>query len=233
MNPIQLGYSGVGGINSTPLIAFNVIIDEDFSLISYIIKYVRNHDVFDLEKLKDYTINQIISELYLRTYDNPLYFLMKDEKDKEFLDQCYKEFKETQEYYDKFIISSDFYEAMGMFKQSGEVNPTILCRTDKERQIVNNDPLLSSFSLMMREDVNFKSIQQYKQFYFLRLDDAKDFIQPKLLYKTYYFSSMGLNLTKEKDSLVDSKCAEEISKYMNHINIFDMYKQQTIGRALY
>ena len=78
--------SGVGGITSAPLINFNVIIDEDLSLLSYIIRDVRNEDVFDLDKVDKMTYIDMVKEIYHRKYNNPLYFLMKDEKDKEFLD---------------------------------------------------------------------------------------------------------------------------------------------------
>ncbi|MBR6289318.1 MAG: hypothetical protein IKR19_08285 [Acholeplasmatales bacterium] len=236
MNPLQIGYSGVGGINATPLIAFNTIIDEDFSLISYIIKYVRNHNIFDLDKLKFYTVEKIISELYLRTYDNPLYFLMKDEKDKEFLDQCYNEFKQTQEYYDYFSISTDFYSAVSMFKESGEISATILYKTQKELDLIKNDELLSSLNVLSIDDVTSKSIQKYKQFYFFKMDDIEPFIFPDNTYKTYYISSMGLNLNDSKDSIKEdkySKYIDDLYKYKNQVNIFDVYKQQTIGRAIY
>jgi hypothetical protein len=158
---------------------------------------------------------------------------MKDDSKKLFLDQCYEEFKLSQEYYDYFIIATDFYEVVTMFKQSGEVIPTILCRTPKERDIVLNDEVLSSLDILMIDDVSSKSIYKYKQFYFYKINDAKEFVDQKINYKTYYFSSTGLNLTKEKDSLIENDYTDDISKYLNHINIFDLYKQQTIGRALY
>lgn len=233
MNPIALGYSGVGGINATPLIAFNTIIDEDISLISYIIKYVRNHDIFDLDKLKEYDMIKVVSEVYLRDYDNPLYFLMKDEKDKEFLDQCYKEFMESQEFYDYFIVSSDFYQLIQMFISSGEVKPTVLCKTEKEREIVLKDDVLSHLSILMIDDVNEKSLSKYQQFYFYRLRDSEKFIYNDISFRTYYFSSMGCNLTKDKDELADSEYINNITKFQNRISIFDMYKSQIIGRAIY
>lgn len=229
-----MGYNGVGGINATPLMAFNTIIDEDISLICYIIKYVRNHDIFDLDKLKKLTMNDIISEIYMRTYDNPLYFLMKNEKDKEFLDQCYKEFKESQEFYDYYIVSTDLFELVQMFIASGEIKPTILCRTDREREIIKDDEVLSHLNVLMLSDCSSsKNLSKYKQFYFYRITDAEGFISDDITYRTYYFSSMGMNLTENKDELIDTKCVEAITKSKSKINIFDMYKSQTIGRAIY
>lgn len=227
-----LGLSGVG-INTTPLIAFNTLIDEDFSLISYIISHIRNHDIFDLDKLKDMNIPSVIKEIYLRQYKNPLYFLMKNEKDKEFLDQCYKEFKETQEYYDYYAVATDFYDLMAVFKLSGDITPTILCNTEKEMELLAGDESLAQFSRVLKTDLKQRDMTRYGQYYFYLIDDCGDFLDDKIGSKTYYFSSCGLNLSDDKDTIVESPIIDKIRTNKSHINIFDMYKSNVIGRAIY
>ena len=218
------------GIISTPLIAFNTIVDEDLSLIAHIIKNVRNPKVFDLDKVSKYTYYELISELYLRNYKNPLYFLMKDEKDKDFLDQCYKEFFQTRDFLDEFCIGTDVYDLVASFKNSGDIDPSIVYTHPKQLAKIKEESMLSSLKVVNMKDIT--APQAYSQFYFRYIDDAEYIVKKNLTRRTFYFSSSGQNLNNSKDDTIDHEYIISLAKLRNQINIFDMYNENVVERAI-
>ena len=218
-----------GVINSSPLISFDTFIDEDLSLIAYIITDIRNEKVFNLDKVSNMSIEDIIKELYTRKYKNPLEFFMKDEKDREFLDQCYQEFKENGEYLYKHAIATDFFEVIDSFKQAGDIYITILYHNDAQKYIIDNDPLLSTLNSISSSEL--KKLDRYSQFYFRYLDDANRYIQ-NMTRRTYYFSSSALNLNETNDNFKQSIIIDYLIDMKNDISIFDIYKNSITGKVL-
>jgi hypothetical protein len=196
--------------------------------MSYIITKIRNEKVFDLDKVTNMGINDLIKELYCRNYKNPLEFLMKNKLDKEFLDDCYKEFMENGEFLNEYAIGTDFYNAVKKFKESGEISVTILYKNDIEKYIIDHDPLLSTLKSV---ESNTKKYNFYSQFYFKYVEDAKNYIE-NITRKTYYFSSCALNLNATNDDFKDSEIIQLLIDLKNNISIFDMYRQEVVGRVL-
>ena len=58
--------SGAGVINSSPLISIDAIVDEDLSLILYVLSKIRNETVFDFSKVEGLELNSLIKLLYTR-----------------------------------------------------------------------------------------------------------------------------------------------------------------------
>ena len=219
--------SGAGVINSSPLISIDAIVDEDLSLILYVLSKIRNETVFDFSKVEGLELNSLIKLLYTRRYKNPLYLLMRDESNKEFLDECYKEFKSTGEYLVDNAVGTDFYNVVEKFKEAGDIRVTILYHNDGEKYVIDNDPLLSSFETV----TNNRNMQHYSQLYFRYVDDAKNFID-KMTKRTFYFSSSVLNLNEDCDDFKDSDIIEHLVDFRNDISIFDMYVESVIGKVL-
>lgn len=221
--------SGVGGITSAPLINFNVIIDEDLSLLSYIIRDVRNEDVFDLDKVDKMTYIDMVKEIYHRKYNNPLYFLMKDEKDKEFLDQCYKEFMDKPDFLSEFSIATDAYTMLENFVKSGEIYTTIIYKNDYEKEVIDNDPVMKKADSIYIENID---LQRYTQIFFYRFQEAERFYN-KGFKKTFYISSMGCNMNEDSTDLIDEELIVKIDKSGNNISVFDMYRSDIIGQSIF
>lgn len=214
----------------TPLISFYSIVDIDMGLIKNILINYRNENVFDLKKDKKYF--EILSEIYKRKEKNPLYCLLKidNEKSREFVDECYKEFiNEREEEILSYAVSTDIYNLIRQFYNSSEIIPTILYYTKAQKDIINNDQLLSKIkSISIDELNNDESKNQFEQFYFKYLDEAESFWN--LNNKTFYFSTTGINLNDNNDDInISNEDIYEIYKKGNKINLFDMYRTDIIG----
>lgn len=224
---------GVGSSITTPLISFDVIIDQDVSLITYVVKNIHNKDVFDYGKLKQFSkYKDVVKELYLRKYMNPLYLIMRDDENKEFLDECYEEFKQTQEYFDHYIVASDFYDVVIRFLDSdGTIIPTILCKTEKEKSIIEKDNNLKGISILMMDDFNENCFAKYGQYYLRYSYEIDRYMEYKPIGKSFYISSCGLNRTEDNSDIEFTENIETLlSKRLNHVNIFDMYIQEISER---
>lgn len=229
------GIEVLGGLGlsnkSNPLISFHTIIDEDMSLVKYILIEFRNPTIFDLEKVKSMSYLEILGELYRRKYKNPLYFLMKDNKDKDFLDQCYAEFlSEHEKDILNYNVSTEIFNLVMEFKSSGDINPNILYYTKEQKELLDSFPEFDSIPKISIDDIKSRSISRdsFTQFYFKTLDEYKLF--SKLDNKTYYFSTMGLNLTEKNDDIFDNDLVLEIINSRSTINLFDIYQMDYIGR---
>lgn len=225
--------SNVNGLDffdvSSPLISFHSIIDEDMSLIKYILKDFRNPSIFDLDRAKNMTYTDIVGELYRRKYENPLYIFAKDGKH-DFLDECYREFIDTKEEDILFNgVTTEMFKVVKNFKVSGYINPVILYYTQAQEKVLEeelND--IKRVSIDELNDGGNKRKNVYGQFYFKRLEEVKPF--EDLNKKTFYFSSFGLNLNDTNDDLKDNDLILRMIKGENKINIFDMYRMDIIGR---
>ena len=71
-----------GVINSSPLISFDTFIDEDLSLIAYIITDIRNEKVFNLDKVSNMSIEDIIKEI---SEDNDKIFVVINKNTEKFM----------------------------------------------------------------------------------------------------------------------------------------------------
>lgn len=228
--------TGVGLIyKSSPVISFYSLIDEDMSLIKYVIKEFRNKEVFDLEKISNMTYMQILSSIYKRKYKNPLYFLSKDEKYNDFLDECYEEFISL---YEKdilnYAVSTEMMNVIIQFKKSGDIVPYILYYNDTQKDFIESIDRFRGINTVSLEYLSEKDSdignrkQLYTQFYFKYFDEIDPF--KDLIGKTYYFSTCGLNLNDDNSDIKENDLIIDLIKRNNKINLFDMYRMDILGR---
>ena len=220
--------SSMGSNNTTPAISFYSIIDIDMSLIKYIILHLRNENVFDLDKVKQMTYFDILEELYYRKYNNPLYFLMKNEKDKDFLDKCYEEFKSNEDEILSCAVITEMSNLIVEFKKSAEIRPSIFYYTEKQKELLESIEEFDDINIISIDDVISKK-NSYGQFFFKSIDEIEPF--KDLTYKTFYFSSCGLNLNNNNDDIsIDINELKELIYNKNHISLFDMYIKDVFTR---
>ena len=218
-------------IKFTPLISFYSIIDEDMGLIKNILINYRNKNIFDLKQDKKYF--KILGEVYRRKYKNPLYYLLKvdNQESRSFVDECYDEFlSEKEDEILQYSITTDIYNLLRDFSSSSEIIPTILYYTQSQKNIIDNDPLLSkiksvSFGELKRHP---EEKDKFDQFYFKFIEESEIFVELKN--KTFYFSTTGINLNDTNDDInISNEDVIEIYKKGSKINLFDIYRTDVIG----
>ena len=220
-----------GGLKErlTPLISFHSIIDEDMGVLKDVIINYRNEEIFNLDIKRNKF--QIIGDLYRRKYENPLYYIMKDEKYKSFVDECYEEFiTEKEDEILNYSISTEIYQLIEEFKKSNDIIPTILYYSEAQRKVIENDALLSKINYISFSNLisNRDRIEDFGQFFFKRINESNPFKDFKA--KTYYFSTCGLNLNEDNSDLnMDNDFVFHIYKNGGRISLFDLYRTDVIG----
>ena len=218
------------GVKSTPLISFNAIIDTDVGLARLVHEQYLNPNVFDPKYFQRDFI-EIIGELYRRSESNPLYLFARDTQDKDTLDTYYKEFLEEKE---KDIlersISTEVINMIDNFNSTLEIQTTILYYTAEQKRILDEEPILSKNPKVYYKSLTRKEKESYSQYFFKTLDEAEFFISSNLSGKTIYFSYCGQNLNENKDSIKDSELITFLLMKKNNINLFDIYRNDIIGR---
>lgn len=213
----------LGGLTKfSPIISIRSIIDKDMGVLKYVLLELRNEKYFDLDKVTNKTYFEILSDLYNRSEVNPLYYLMKNEADKDFLDECYKEL--LTDYEDEIMhysVLTDMYALIQEFKDSGDIIPYILYYTDLEKQFCETDPVLSKFQAVHIEEFK-KEIAKYTQIYFNYVDEVRevlDIIEKRAI----YFSTAGYNLAEDNDGFIDDDLLNELILRGNNMAVYDMY----------
>ena len=227
---------GADMIKSTPLVSFECLVDTDIGVIRYCLNEFPNPTYFNLEKMNKLNKLELIGLEYKRKEKNPLLVASNDnllDQDKEFLDECYKEIIETK-YQDVLSYSyyTQFVELIKLFKDSGDINPTILYNNEYQKEIIENHPIMKQFPIVSMSEINSGDINpdMFSQFYFRYLDEAIPFTSMKLTGKTLYFSTSGLNLNEENNDLIDHQVIQDCIHYGNLVSIVDMYRMDIIGR---
>lgn len=227
---------GADMIKSTPLVSFECLIDTDIGVIRYCLNEFPNPTYFNLEKMNNLHRLELIGLEYKRKVKNPLLVASNDnllDQDKEFLDECYKEMIDTK--YQSILsysYSTEFVNAIKLFKDSGDINPTILISNDYQKTIIENHPIMSQFPMISISEIKSGDIDpdMFSQFYFRYLDEALPFTSTKITGKTFYFSTSGLNLNEENNDLIDHQAIQDCIHYGNLVSVFDMYRMDIIGR---
>ena len=216
----------------SPLFSFNILIDTDLGLLNYVFKEFRNEKIFDLNVLDYY---ELINKVYYRSFQNPLYVIMKNpdsEKDKEFLDECYDEFLQTKE---KEIIensiSTQIAELIQTFVKAGNIKPTIMCYTEEQYNYITSVEELQHIPAEMI-DQSKEHVYAYKQFYMKYLEEAYMF--PNIVNSTIYISSCGLNQTPDhKNIKITDFMINMTRNNLVQFSIIDMYLETVIGKDSY
>ena len=146
-------------------------------------------------------------------------------------DECYKEFiTEREAEILSYAVTTDIYNLVRQFINSSEIIPTILYYTQAQKEIIDNDPLLSKIKSISIDELNNHpaSKNQFEQFYFKYLEEAAIFWE--LNNRTFYFSTTGRNLNDSNDDInISNEDVFEIYKKGNKINLFDIYRTDIIG----
>lgn len=218
--------SGVN-LKLAPLISFYSIIDIDFGLINLIYDQYLDENIFEKDFFKKSTV-EIIRTIYNRKEINPLYLISKENISRELLDQYYKEFLEYKmNDIFKYSISTEIINLIDTFNQSKDVIPTILCYDKDQIKLLEEEPKLKNNRKILLSSLNDKGKNNFVHFFFKDVDEVEPF--RKLNNKNFYFSSSYMNLD-EKNDLRNSKLIDEIIRRSNTISIFDMYKENVLGR---
>lgn len=220
---------------SNPLISFHCLIDEDISLIKYILLDFRNENVFDLNKVSTMSFYDIIGELYERKYKNPLEFLMKDVRDKSFLLDCYNEFiTEHESEVLKHATGTEIMRLIVDYKNSGEIIPYILYYTDAQHDILLSEDSLKNIKMLKYDKLINGDYPEkpddFSQYYFKYIDEIYNCKFENFSEKTFYFATCNLNLNDDNTDIKDPDLAINIIKNDSKMNLFDLYRMDIIRR---
>ena len=215
-----------------PLFSFNMIVDTDLGLLNYVFAEFRNEDIFDLNVL-DYP--ELINKVYFRQFQNPLYCLMRypeNVDDKQFLDECYKEFIETKE---KEILNhsltTQIAELLKLFLEESSIYPYIMCYTEAQYDLISKQDDYKKAKIVMSQDIISVAQGYFSQYYFKYLEEL--YLFSSIKDRTMYISNCGLNLNNERSDFRNFPVLDNLLRQNNHINAIDMYKEEIIGKDIY
>jgi hypothetical protein len=218
---------GVG--KPTPLFSFDSIIDTDIGLMNLVMKDYLDPKIFDIDFFKK-PLAERIHDIYYREDVNPLYIFSTDEnKYKELLDICYKEFM-SSEYNSilKYSVTTEVMTVLDLFKSEQGITPFILYYNDAQLELLENQNNLKGITKVPFKGMTKKEINSYSQIYFKTIEEAKGFINVKD--KSLYFSTCGLNIHKDTEDLMNENMIIKLLAHSNNrINLYSMYKYDIIG----
>lgn len=212
----------------TPIFSFKTLVDLDMGLVNLVMTKYNDADTFDFSPLVNYTYQDIISLVYFRPMENPLYPFLTEYTDEkiEFVDKCYKEFKETKE---KDIIDigviTEIPNLISTYSKSGGMKPVIFYYNEDQLSLLNEMTILDHIEKIRVEDI---SMNRFSQFYLMDCEEA-EFIQTAR-YKTIYFASHQRNMDRLEADLKEDKTLFTLLGNHNQFNIFDVYKQEIINK---
>jgi hypothetical protein len=222
--------ANIGGAKNkmAPLISFNTIFDIDYGLVRLIYEEYLDKSVFE-EEFFNQSPREIISKLYYRKEENPLYLFSKENIEKKLLDQYYEEFKD--QCMDKILdksISTEIINLIKLFNQSLDVIPTILYYNPIQKDIILDEPILKNNQVISISSIekDRKILDLYTQFYFKYIEESELFMSSRS--KTFYFSNHGCNLNQDNSDIKDSDIINTIAINRNAINIFNIYDEKII-----
>ncbi len=212
-----------GGYKSSPVIAFDVLVDIDLALVKYCITH--NMKEIDYDMLKTINYYQLIGLIYRRKDYNPLTVIAKKGIDSEYLDSLQSDvISKHQEEILTGAIYTDIHQLIKEFVKSSDISPYILCYNDLQKSIIEDSDLRNIITL----DIN--SAKHDKTQYYLKYLSDIDQFNDTAKSVTYYVSSCGLNLNDTNDDLnIDREKVLKIATNRSKISIFDMYRMDIIG----
>lgn len=215
-------------VKPTPIFSFYSIVDIDAGLLRYVMDNYYDRKIFDFEAIKTAPLVRMISFLYFRPCENLLSLFIKDEKYKDFIDECYYEFLETKE--DEIIdysVKTEVSRLIAEFRKSSAINPAILYYTDKQLEVLNNIEILKDIPKYHYDKVD---LNKFEQFYFRHCEEYYDHDKyHDLKYKTFYFSSDMMNL-HELQGDFDYEYVEDSFVNENQLNLYDIYRYDVINK---
>ena len=186
----------MGELVLNPIIPFDLIVDIDVGLIKMIDKRYHNTDTF-YSSLLSAPIKNLTYLLYNREDRNPLSIVMK-EKNKDLMDDYYKQFME-QEYQNILENSSitNMYHFISLCTTSdGNVNPTILCSNEMERNyLLELDRELFSKYRIIIGKLEWISLSGFDPIYVKYYEDAIKSVK-EMYGKNLYIAGYRFNLVE-------------------------------------
>ena len=211
-------------VKPTPSFSFHTIVDEDVSLISYIIMNYYDTSIFDFSEVLDLDFGKVISFIYFRTVDNPLRLFTKEGVDEVFVDECYEEFLRDKEA--EILengITTEIPTLIRLFKDSAGISPSIFYYNDIQLQTLESIELLKDIEKIRYTDV---SNRLHSQIYIRDYKEAEYF--KHMTNKTFYMCSSKRNT----DALEDIQNTPEILQIAmgrNQISIYDLYNRDIVN----
>ena len=227
MNPSKLIMGGADN-KMAPLISFHTIFDIDVGLVQLIFDEYLEPKVFNKDFFHRPLID-IIRDLYYRKDENILNLFANKDVDQEILDNYYQEFLNTC--MDKILdksITTEIINMISMFNNTSEINPTILYYNEKQKELLDDEPLLKKNRKVCLKELNSEQRKTFSQYYFKYIDELEPFTHCRA--KTFYISNHSLNLNDDKNDIKDSDLIIKIIKGRNQISIFNLYNEQIIQR---
>ena len=216
----------------TVLFSIRTLVDTDMGLLNYVFDEYRNEDIFDLNVL-DY--KELVNMVYYRQFENPLYIIMRHperEEDLDFLDECYMEFASTKcKEILRHSLATNIVTLIQLFKEESSIIPYVMCYTEDEYRLAKAMIELKDIEILSVAEVLAKGTEFFSQFYFKYIEETTLFLN--CVSKTFYISSCGLNMNADKTDIKDFKFLPLIVKANNQINVFDMYREEDIGKDVY
>lgn|SRR5574344_22679 len=228
MAVIHKGEFNLASVNA-PMIPFNCIVDTDYGLLSLINDSYLDKDVFDVDFFnKNHRIKDMVKEIYLREFINPLSICMKDKTEIEKQDQLYQDFM-NEKYQDILNLSmeTEVYNAIELFKLSGEIRTGIVCNRQEEIDFLKTLPGTKGIPAFLLKDFK-KEFPLYSQFYFKSLDDIYftsiySLIHNQTVYiADYKFNTLILSDQAQKDILY-------LRLNMNAFSLYSPYNKEKLG----
>lgn len=220
-----------GMIPTAPLISFNAIVDIDMTILRYIVN--ENVDqcigLLSFDNINPNGFNGIIRDLYRRKYDNPLYYVMKDEMHKDKVDEVYSKILLNEDKYLEYAVCTNIYELFINFINSGDIHPTVLYDTEAQRKFLIDELDIDIKYMMSYREAKSReaNIGPFTQYYFDRLEEVDRFMDVHTT--TFYFSSKTLNLNEDGSDIKDRDKVNTILYNENKINLYDLYRAEMIG----
>ena len=186
----------MGELILNPIIPFDLIVDTDIGLIKMIDKRYHNTDTF-YSSLLSAPIKNLTYLLYNREDKNPLSVIMK-ENNKELMDSYLNEFMEKE--YKNILENStitNMYNFISLCTTSdGNVNPTILCKNEMERDyLLDLDrELFSKYNIIIGK-LEWLPLNGYDPIYVKYYEDAIKAVK-EMYGKNLYIANYRFNLVE-------------------------------------
>lgn len=212
---------------SLPLFSSRTIIDYDIGVLRYVRLMLPDPNYFIFDQFDNWSFFDLIHHTYDREDINPLSIIMRNRKDKDFIDEAYVELMEKSDELIKFSVTTEIANLIQLYSTSGDIVPSILYYTEKEKESLEKF-LPSGVDYVYIEDFKDYKLSEYSAIYLQKLAEADPFKES--MFKSFYFSSSGYNVekTETEEIMRDQELINYLIKKCNLIGIFDMYKRSVI-----
>lgn len=210
-------------IRVSALIDFEMLVNVDYGIIKLIKRDYNNGEYIDLDYLDKVKDSVLISELYLRDYENPLELVLKDDYINQadgLLNQIYKEkYKDVLDLSVMTNVSSlmQMY-TNGQYMSNDEFSVTVLCKNlIEEHYIKLKNP---EYNTLVVSDKKKVDVNMYDYFYIKNFKDLLDY--NRLLKKNLYIARYGFNREPGRVNTLKLSISEKLADF-NQLFFIDIY----------